>query len=135
MKLFVVPAHMALKAWSDGAHKLSEATDKAKGEVTTDQLKLLLARGERQLIGIESAGDVVAWFAVVIDQLPNVRVLYIYAAWAPGSVNAEVFAPLAQFARDAGASEIRGASNDAIMRIWRAKLGAEKLYNVFRIGV
>lgn len=135
MNLFVVPAHLALRAWADGAHKLSEAMDKAMGEVTADQLKMMLARGERQLIGIESSGDVVAWFAVVVDQLPNVRALYIYAAWAPGAVNAEVFAPLAQFARDSGASEIRGASSDAIMRIWRAKLGAEKLYNVFRIGV
>lgn len=135
MNLFVVPTHLAMKAWGEGAHKLTEAIDKAKGEVTADQLKLLLSRGERQLVGIESAGEVVAWFAVVVDQLPNVRALYIYAAWAPGAVNAEVFAPLAQFARDSGASEVRGASSDAIMRIWRAKLGAEKLYNVFRIGV
>lgn len=135
MNLFVVPTHLALKAWSDGAHKLTEAIEKAKGEVTPDQLRMLLARGERQLIGIEDGGTVLVWFAVTVEQLPNVRVLYIYAAWAPGAVTAEVFAPLADFARDAGASEIRGASNDAIMRIWRAKLGAEKLYNVFRIEV
>lgn len=135
MKLFVVPTHLALRAWADGAHKLSEAMDKAKGEVTADQLKMMLSRGERQLIGIEDGGSVLAWFAVTVEQLPNVRVLYVYAAWAPGAVTAEVFAPLAEFARDAGASEIRGSSSDAIMRIWRAKLGAEKLYNVFRIEV
>ncbi len=135
MRLFIVPTHLAMKAWHEGACKLAEATDKAMGEVTPDQLKMMLGRGERQLVGIENGADVVAWFAVSVDQMPNIRVLYIYAAWAPGSVNLEVFAPLAQFARDSGASEIRGASSDAIMRIWRAKLGAEKLYNVFRIEV
>lgn len=135
MNLFVVPHHLVMSAWRNGASRLAEATDKAMGEVTPDQMKMLLARGERQLIGIEGGGVVLAWFAVTVEQLPNVRVLYIYAAWAPGSVNAEVFAPLAQFARDSGASEIRGASSDAIMRIWRAKLGAEKLYNIFRIEV
>lgn len=135
MNLFVVPHHLVMSAWRNGASRLAEATDKAMGEVTPDQMKMLLARGERQLIGIEDGGAVLAWFAVTVEQLPNVRVLYIYAAWAPGSVTADVFAPLAGFARDAGASEIRGASNDAIMRIWRSKLGAEKLYNVFRIEV
>jgi len=133
MNLFQVPLQYVERAWRDGASKLSDAIEKAQGEVTADQLKMLLTRGERSLIGIRSGEEVVAWFAVNVVQEPNVRHLYVYAIYAPGATGQEAFGLLAGYAYDAGCSEIRGACSDAVLRLWTRKHKAQKLYNVMRI--
>ena len=130
--LKVSPSHID-KAWADGACKLAEACEWALREITPDQLKMLLARGERTLYALEEAGSLVAWAAVQVQQLPNVRVLYVYAIYAPGSTGPEAFSLLADLARSEGCSEIRGACSDAVARLWERKLKAERLYSIMAI--
>ncbi|MTW25843.1 hypothetical protein, partial [Streptococcus pneumoniae] len=43
------PATHIDQAWRDGAHLLAKACDTSGGEVTGDQLKMLLSRGDRML--------------------------------------------------------------------------------------
>ncbi len=130
--LRVSPAHID-KAWKDGAHKLSEATKWAGDEITPDQLKMLLSRGERQLLALQDGDALVAWAAVQVQQLPNIRVLYVYAIYAPGSTGPEAFSQLSDLARAEGCSEIRGACSDAVARLWERKLKATKAYAIYRV--
>lgn len=135
MNIVVVsPAHVC-NEWGRGAHRLSEACEKSAGEITADQLKMILARGERVLLAAQEDGVSKAWAAIQIQQLPNIRVLYVYSIYAPGATGPDVFDKLADIARKEGCSEIRGAANDAVAKLWERRFGAEKLYQTVRIKV
>lgn len=137
--LFIVPPAQLDLAWRDGAHRLSEACEKAAGEVTTDQLKMLLSRGERILIGVRDMATPdakpAAWAAVSALQLPNMRALYIYAVYAPGATGGEVMRLLREYALQQGCLVIRGACNDAVQRLWERRFKARKIYSIVEIDV
>ena len=132
--LHIPPAHID-KAWREGAHNLAKACQWASREVTPDQLKMMLARGERQLLGLDVEGQFVAWAAVQVQQLPNIRVFYIYSIYAPGSTGPEAFRLLADLARSEGCSSIRGACVEQVARLWERKFAAKRLYSVCEIDV
>jgi hypothetical protein len=96
---------------------------------------MMLARGERQLLGLDVDGQFVAWAAVQVQQLPNIRVLYVYSIYAPGSTGPEAFRLLADLARAEGCSSIRGACVEQIARLWERKLKARRLYITCEIDV
>lgn len=121
--IFVVPPTHIDQAWKDGAEKLSQAC-KRVDEVTADQLKMLLSRGEKQLVGIDGG-----WAVIQFEQLPNKRVLFVYSLYAPGRTQ-EFFELLSEVAKQNGCSAIRGACDDANKRLWEMKLGAKTVYSI-----
>lgn len=124
------------RAWADGAHMLAEACKWADREVKPDQLKMLLAENRRTLLSaVDRAGARVGWAAVQVQQLPNIRVLYVYSIYAPGITQPEVFGQLAEFARGQGCSSIRGACSEAVERLWARKFDARKLYSIVEIDL
>ena len=135
MKILHIPPQHVDKAWREGAHNLSEACKWASREVTPDQLKMMLSRGERQLLGLDEGGKFVAWAAVQVQQLPNIRVLYVYSIYAPGSTGPEAFRLLADMARAEGCSSIRGACSEQVTRIWERKFQAKRLYITCEIDI
>ena len=135
MKLMHIPPAHVDRAWRDGAHNLAKACEWALREVTPDQLKMMLARGERQLLGLDVDGKFVAWAAVQVQQLPNIRVFYIYSIYAPGSTGPEAFRQLADLARAEGCSSIRGACSEQVLRIWERKFSARRLYTICEIDL
>ena len=150
MKLIPVPATHIDAAWRDGAHNLAQACVTSGGEVTGDQLKMILARGERTLIRMEALhtlpelrdnGDgtsqnyesrVVGWGVVRIDQLPNVRVLHCCEMYAPNASFESFFDELKTLAKSLGCSEVRCSAKDAQARLYRMKLGMEPVYTTLR---
>lgn len=128
----VPPSHVD-KAWKDGAHKLSEACQ--SGEVTPDQLKLLLARGERVLLAIVDGEDPVGWVVARVDQYPNVRVMHVCELYAPGAMFDECYEQFVAYARDNGCSEIRCAAKPAQARFYGIRFGFEPLYQVLRVSI
>jgi hypothetical protein len=135
VKLLIVPPAHVDREWSAGANQLAEACKWASREITPDQLKMLLARGERTLLALDDDGKHVAWAATQVQQLPNIRVLYIYSIFARGETGEEAFRQLADYARFEGCSSIRGACSDSIARLWQAKLGAKIIYHTCEIEV
>lgn len=134
MKLFQVPVSHIGVAWADGAQSLAKATDRAKREITESQLKMLLLRGERTLLGIADDSDIPqAWAATQIQVLPNLRILYVYAIHAPGQTGPEAFELLKKYARDNGCETIRGACDPAVGRLWARKFDAKIIYSVYEI--
>ena len=136
MELFTVTPPFIDSAWADGANTLAEATKWADREITADQLKMMLARGERVLLGMrEGQEKPCAWAAVQVQQLPNIRVLYVYAIVAHNQSGPEQFSRLKEYAKANGCTTIRGACSEAIGRLWERKLDAKRLYAIYEIEV
>jgi hypothetical protein len=152
MKLTPVDPRFVDSAWREGAHKLSEACATSGGEITGDQLKLLLSRNERILLRMEEGivGEVrplpdgsfsnyetrtVGWGVVRIDQLPNVRVLHACEMYAPGIGFERFFGALKELAINAGCSEVRCSAAPAQARLYQMKCGFEPIYTTLRVSV
>jgi len=113
---------------------LAEATKWASREVTPDQLKMLLARGERVLLGARDGEKITGWAAVQVQQLPNIRCLYIFALQGRGICSAEGVGLLREYAQANGCTTIRGAVRASMARLL-TKLGGKPLYQTFEIEV
>lgn len=130
-----IPASHVDAAWRDGASELAKACDTSGGEIEGPQLKMILARGERTLFRMDRDGECVGWGVVRIDQLPNVRVLFVTDLVAPNGHFEAFFDGLQAVAKQHGCSEIRCAAKDAQARLYRIKCGFEPVYQILRVGV
>lgn len=133
MNLSIVPPTHVDRAWKDGASCLSEACETSGGEITGDQLKLILARGERTLVALRDEGRTVGWGCYQIDQLPNVRVLHISALVCHNSRFEASFEELKKVAEYLGCSEIRCSCKPAQARLFRMRCGFESVYETLRV--
>lgn len=133
MRLLHVPATHVDAEWKLGAHHLAEACATSGGEVTGSQLKLLLSRGERNLIRMDKDGQTVGWGVVRFDQLPNVRVLHICEVYAPHNLHGAYFEQIKELAKSSGCSEVRCCAKPAQARLYRMKFGFESVYETLRV--
>lgn len=134
-KLQIIPPAFVARAWKDGAHQLSKACDTSGGEITGDQLKLILARGERTLLRIDLGGSAVGWAVTRIDQLPNTRALHISDLYAPGGHWAACFDLLADMARANGCTEMRCSAKPAQARLYQRHLPWVPLYQTLKVDL
>jgi hypothetical protein len=122
-------------AWKDGAHLLSEACDESGGEITGDQLKLMLSRGERILFAALKDKKPVGWCVIRIDQLPNVRAMHICEVYAKGNLFKEFVDQMAVIARNQGCSEMRCSAKPAHARLYAMKFGFEPVYTTLKVAL
>ena len=128
----VPPTHVDL-AWRDGASALADACATSGGEITGDQLRMILARGECTLLQMRAGGVAVGWAAIRIDQLPNFRVLHVCELSAPGAHFERFFASLRSMAEGAGCLRIRCSAKPAQARLYRQKLGFQPVYETLEV--
>ena len=132
MELQTVPAIHIDRAWKDGASCLSEACDVSGGEITGSQLKMILSRGERTLIRMWD-GEVRGWGVIRLDQLPNMRVLFITDLVAHNGHFEQFFEAIKQLAREWGCSKIRCAAGKAQERLYRSLCGFKPVYTIIEV--
>lgn len=130
MRLDLVQPQFIDFAWRDGASCLGEACNESGGEITGDQLRMMLARGERQLVRMRDGDAVVGWGVFRIDQLPNVRALHITELVAHGGGFERFFEEIKKVARAFGCSAVRCAAGPAQERLYRMKCGFEPIYTI-----
>lgn len=128
MTLTIIDPRHIDYAWKDGAHQLAEAT-KLVSEITGDQLKLILSRGERTLVKLVN-GDNTGWAVFRIDQLPNLRVFFITDLFAPHCDFSEFIDKVKLLAESFGCSRIRCAAGESQERLYKSKLGFERIYAI-----
>lgn len=133
MQIIPVPANFIDRAWQEGAHTLSEACETSGGEITGDQLKMLLARGERMLLRMDHKDKIVGWSAVRIDQLPNCRVLHVCELTAHNAHFEGFFAELKEMARAMGCSRVRCSAKPAQARLYKMKLDFQPVYETLEV--
>lgn len=134
-KLQPVPADFIDLAWKEGASNLGKACDTSGGEITGDQLKMILARGERSLLRMDLDGRAVGWVVIRIDQMPNVRALHICELYAPGGHWQACFDQLKDIAQASGCSEIRCSAKPAQVRLYQRYKDWEPLYTTLRLSI
>ena len=135
MQLVPIPAHLIDFAYRDGADCLSKACDTSGGEITGDQLKMILARGERQLIRMDADGQAVGWGVVRVDQLPNMRVLFITDLVAPHSHFEQFFSAIKELAASLGCSRVRCAAKPAQARLYSMKCDFKPVYSILEVSL
>jgi hypothetical protein len=133
MQLIPVPQNFIDLAWQRGASCLSEACDVSGGEIEGPQLKMILSRGERSLLEMTIEGKTVGWGVVRVDQLPNVRVLFITDLVAHNGGFEMFFEAIKQLARDLGCSKVRCAAKEAQARLYRMKAGFKPVYEILEV--
>jgi hypothetical protein len=135
MELFICQPQEIDRAWRDGASVLGEAAKWAIREVTPDQLKMLLSRGERTLIGIRDESGIKGWAAVGVQQLPNIRVMYVYATAGRDICTRDGFELLKRYAEANGCSSVRGAVRPSMLRMMQQRFNAQALYQTFEVVI
>ncbi len=130
MILLPIPQHQTDAAWNDGAHSLSESCVE---ECTIEQLKMLISRGERQLVRMDADGKTVGWGVFRVDCLPNFRVLFVTNLVGHHSRFERFYDALKKLASDMGCSRIRFACKPAQERLYRIKLKSNPVYQVCEV--
>lgn len=134
MELRPVPTTHIDMAWRDGASCLKEACDASGGEITGDQLKMILSRGERTLIQMWDEGTA-GWGVIRVDQLPNIRVLFITDLVAHNGQFEQFFTAIKEMASALGCSRVRCAAKPAQARLYRMKCQFQPVYEVMEVLV
>lgn len=135
MPLIVVPPEYVYQAWEkEGASCLAEVC-KLVDEITGDQLKLILARGERTLVRIDDDTGTVGWGAFRIDNLPNLRVMQITDLYARHAGFERFFGEIKDIAARLGCSRIRCACHPAQSRIYQKKCGFKPVYEIVEVMI
>lgn len=135
MELCPVPSERIDKAWADGASCLAEACKTSGGEITGDQLKMILARGERTLICMRENDETVGWGCVRVDQLPNLRVLHVTDLVAHNGGFERFFTELKAMAERLGCSRVRCSCREAQARLYRMKCGFKPVYTTVEVEI
>lgn len=134
MKLIPVPSQFIDKAWfKEGASCLAEACETSGGEITGDQLKMLLSRGERTLLRMDDDTGTVGWGVIRVDQLPNFRVLHVCEMVAHNGGYERFFEALKEVAECYGCSRIRCGAKPAQARLYKAKTGFVPVYETLEV--
>lgn len=133
MKLVPIPATHIDLAWRHGATSLKESCDVSKEEITIDQLKLLLSRGERFLFRIDEEGVTRGWVVTKPVQLPNKRVLLVtdlvcknahFERWMPA---------LKEIAFAQGCLTIRCSAQPGQARLYKRRLGFKPVFETLEV--
>lgn len=132
-RLIQVPSSHIDVAWKEGAHNLAKACATSGGEITGDQLKMMLSRGERHLFRMDTDEGIAGWAVIGWEQLPNMRVMWVYELWAPGGHFEQFFAEVKTMARANGCSSVRCAAKPAQARLYRMKLGFAPVYETLEV--
>jgi len=122
-------------AWAEGASDLAKACETSGGEITADQLKMILSRGERTLVKMMNGDTIKGWGVVRVDQLPNVRVLFITDLVAPHGSFEQFFIAIKDMAKQLGCSRVRCAAKPAQERLYRIKCGFQPVYNILEVTI
>lgn len=133
LKLTYVQPQFIDRAWADGAHILSEAFKDNGGEITPDQLKMILSRGERMLFRMDDVERIVGWGVVRVDQYPNFRSLHVCELSARGSHFERFFDELKKVAEAFGCSRIRCSARPAQAQLFRIKCGFQPVYETLEV--
>ncbi|MBS1169514.1 MAG: hypothetical protein H6R01_432 [Burkholderiaceae bacterium] len=135
MRLEPIPATHVDFAWKDGANCLAKACDTSGGEITGDQLKLLISRGERTLLRMVDDEQTAGWGVVSVEQKPNMRILWVCEVVAPNIGFERYVGEVKKMAFALGCSVVRCAAKPVQERLYRMKCGFEPVYQIMEVKV
>ena len=122
----IVPIEFIHQAWEKVGKWVEDAMEHAKGECTADQLKVSLINGSHQLMLFLKDDIPVGAVEYYFTNYPNDRVFYINATG--GTTSKEHTEQMFAYAKQNGATAVRGSARESVARLWRQKYGFESIY-------
>lgn len=87
------------------------------GEISVEQMKVMLSRGEYQLMLFNGLNGVIGALIVSFINYPNDRVFFVHAI--SGKTTRQCVSDMFDFARQQGATTVRGQARDSVARLWK----------------
>lgn len=118
----IVAPNNVYSVWGDVENYLNASINVSSGDITIDQLKLILARGEQTLlVSTDDKGKLNGAMTVEFQNLPNNRVMFITALGGNGIVNNETFSQVESWAKLQGATKVGAWAHEAQARLYKIK--------------
>jgi hypothetical protein len=135
LKLYVVPTFHVQQYWYLAEPLLQKALDKGNDEFTADQLKLVTAQGEQQLLLLmDEKQQCHCALTVRFYTYPNDRVCYI--TYIGGHNTQAGFDQFKSWAKNNGATSIQGSTKyKSIEKLWNRFYGYEKKYTLMELKI
>ena len=132
MNLYIVPTTDVQQYWHLAEPLLQLALDKGNGEFTADQLKLVCAQGQQQLLLLMKEDKCCLALTVQWIMYPNERVAYIN--YIGGKNTKAGFEQFKQWVKANGGTSIRGATKfEGIARLWNRLYGYKNIYTLMEL--
>ena len=133
LTVYVVPTNHVQQFWHLAEPLLQKALDKGNGEFTADQLKLLVAQGQQQLI-LSLDEDKKCHCAATVQWImyPNDRVAYITYIGGRNTKNA--WNQFLSWIKNNGGTSVQGSTKfESIERLWSKLYGLKKKYTLMEL--
>lgn len=118
----IVAPNNVYNVWADVESYLNASINVSNGDITLDQLKLLLVRGEQTLlVSVDKNNKLNGAMTVEFVNHPNSRVMFITALGGNGIVNNETFSQVESWAKLQGATKVNAWAQEAQARLYKIK--------------
>ena len=133
LTVYVVPTNHVQQFWHLAENHLQKAIDKGSGEMSIDQLKLLVAQGQQQLIiSLDENKKCHAATTVMWYTYPNDRVAYI--TYIGGRNTRDAWSQFLSWVKNSGGTSVQGSTKfESIERLWSKLYGFKKKYTLMEL--
>lgn len=131
MNLHHIPPVSIQQTWPLVEKYLADGLKYSAGEYNVDQLKVMVVRGEHALFAFtDENGDISGAGTICFENYPNERVAFVSCVGGRALSTPKVFEQLKTWCVNHGATSIRGAGRDSIVRLWQMKFNFKKRYTI-----
>lgn len=133
LTVYIVPTNHVQQFWHLAENHLQKAIDKGSGEMSIDQLKLLVAQGQQQLIiSLDENKKCHAATTVMWYTYPNDRVAYI--TYIGGRNTKDAWSQFLSWVKNSGGTSVQGSTKfESIERLWSKLYGFKKKYTLMEL--
>lgn len=127
-ELKTVPPAYIYAVWDTIEPMLEKGLARSGGEYSAAHLKVWLLQGQQTLL-ITLIDDVITGaLTVEFNNFPNDRVAFISCIGGRAMADKELWAQFEAWAKQNGATCVRGAAFESVARLWRKSFGFENRY-------
>ena len=132
MRVELVPLNTVHLVWGQIKDYLKEAVKKSAGEYDVEHLKAGVVAGLQSLYVVieKNTNEIKGGIIVNFINYPNFRVAHITAIGGKSIVDEDTWNNLANLLKQAGATKCQACATESTTRLYKSKVGFEKVYNV-----
>ena len=129
-----VPRDYVQQTWPKVEKYFEAAVEFSAGEYTTAQIRNFVSQGQWLLFVATREGEINGAGTVEMINLPNSRVAFITALGGRNMVNKTTFKQFCGWVKQFGATKVRAATRDELLRLYSMS-GMTKKYNIVEIDI
>lgn len=126
--IYIVPQELIHQAWNRCKSMIMMACDYAPSDGVAEHMKVALTQGSAKLMLFIEDDDIVGAVCFCWKTTPAHRVFHITALG--GKTTKEHADKMFEYAKQNGATVIRGEARESVARLWRQKYGFQEISRV-----